>query len=157
MGDDLLLTGRPYGGCAILSHKNLPFKVPQIPSHNKRYCAIQMSIGDLDLLVINVYMPCDIPYDKTNSDKYKSVLIDIKSTILQSDCNYVILGADFNANLILKSSVNVSSLFSFLGESLLPCKIHDEIDYTFETKVSYKKSFLDHFVVSDNFLEWCCI
>ena len=153
MDDDLLLTGRPYGGCAILYHKNLPFKVHQIPSHNKRYCAIRMSFNDIDILVINVYMPCDIPYDKGNSDEYTSVLIDIKSTILQSDCNYVIIGGDFNANLNLKTSVNVNSLTSFLsGESLLPCKNHGEIDYTFESKISYKKSILDHFFVSDNFV-----
>ena len=69
MNNDLLLTGRPYGGCAILCHKNLPCNILQIPSHNKRYCAIRMSTGDLDILVINVYIPCDIPYDKGNSDE----------------------------------------------------------------------------------------
>ena len=122
MDDDLLLTGRPYGGCAILFHKNLSFKVHQIPSHNKRY-TIQMSTGDLDILVINVYMP--VIYHMTRkTDEYRSVLIDIKSTILQSDCNYVTLWGDFNTNLILKTFVNVNSLISFLsGESLLPCNI----------------------------------
>ena len=52
-------------------------------------------------------MPCDIQYDKANSEEYKGVLTDISSTILESDCNYIIIGGDFNANLTLKTSLNV--------------------------------------------------
>ena len=52
----------------------------------------------------------------------------ICSSIIESDCNRVIVGGDFNANF---TSVNVNSLVDFLtNESLEFCKNHDKIEYT---------------------------
>jgi exonuclease III len=55
--DSEVLTGRPYGGVAILWRSDLAAKIAVIDTNSKRVCAVRMESDNFKLLFINVYMP----------------------------------------------------------------------------------------------------
>ena len=67
MDSSELLTGRPFGGCAILYHKSLAHSIIRLKSCPKRFCAISLIINDplnnnsYQTLInnYNVYLPTD--------------------------------------------------------------------------------------------------
>ena len=52
-----VLTGRPYGGCAILWHSNILANVSSIEVASGRLCAVLVAAEDWKLILINAYMP----------------------------------------------------------------------------------------------------
>jgi len=52
-----VLSGRPYGGCAILWKSNILATVKSIDVDSRRMCAVCISTDSWKLLLINVYMP----------------------------------------------------------------------------------------------------
>ena len=56
-GNDQILSGRPYGGCAILWCSNIVATVDVLPVD--RICAIRVTNDSFRLLFVNVYMPCE--------------------------------------------------------------------------------------------------
>ena len=59
MPDNLLLTGRPYGGCAIIWSNSLTYSVTPIECVSRRLCAVLVHSSHAKFLLFNVYMPCD--------------------------------------------------------------------------------------------------
>ena len=59
MNESVLLQGRPHGGCAIAYNKRLKCSVTQININSKRCMAAVISLNNITLLFVNVYMPCD--------------------------------------------------------------------------------------------------
>ena len=55
-GNEEVLIGRPYGGCAILWRSDLNFRVDVIATSSRR-CAVRICTDTWRSLVINVYMP----------------------------------------------------------------------------------------------------
>jgi len=60
-----VLSGRPYGGCAILWHTSLAGVVCPIHIDSRRVCAARLTLVSVRLLLINVYMPYEDGDDKT--------------------------------------------------------------------------------------------
>jgi hypothetical protein len=56
-GNDAVLTGRPFGGCAILLRKSLAISFKQLECESRRLLAILLEFNDVKLLLINVYFP----------------------------------------------------------------------------------------------------
>ena len=42
LSSDLLLQGRPYGGCSILYHKSFPLSVTSLHSSSNHFCGIKI-------------------------------------------------------------------------------------------------------------------
>ncbi len=79
MDSNVLLSGRPYGGCAFLFKSNMRYKVTPINCNNRRCCCILVDMGgDVKFLIFNVYMPCDTTNDYHNLDIYMEVLSSIQ-------------------------------------------------------------------------------
>jgi hypothetical protein len=55
-GNNEVLSGRPYGGCAIMWRSDLLATVPVLNT-NSRICTIRLANSMYRLLLINVYMP----------------------------------------------------------------------------------------------------
>ncbi|ELT93660.1 hypothetical protein CAPTEDRAFT_198804 [Capitella teleta] len=63
--------GRPYGGCAMISKKNM---------------------NCIHMLALNIYMPCDTTYDMYNVGMYNDVLYEIESLIdINHDIDIVVV------------------------------------------------------------------
>ena len=49
--------GRPYGGVGICYHSNLKCQVDNIPTKSISICALKITIDNVHIPLINVYMP----------------------------------------------------------------------------------------------------
>ena len=97
VNEEQLLRGRPYGGTAILWKKDIAgFVKPVVVPGCKRATAVTVECTDLQLLVINCYMPND-NYSKINvSDDFLDVTDSIECMINKYPSYSVLLGGDLN-------------------------------------------------------------
>lgn len=155
MKEHELLEGRPYGGCAILWKKSLVCKVTPVDVESKRVCAVHVSDANgLNLLMCNVYMPCDTNYG--NADAYLDILAELSQIAEKSDSHKIVVGGDFNTDLSRSRSLNTDALIAFMENEWLKVGLQyraSKVDYTFESKANGERSLIDHFLVSDNLFD----
>ena len=87
--DDDIISGRPYGGCAILWRADLDAEVHFVETINKRICSIQVYNDKYKFLLINVYMPYES--DTAAADEFSSVLADVIAITEQYTATIVLL------------------------------------------------------------------
>ena len=158
MDESKLLTGRPYGGCAIVHNKTAQMSITPIlhDDCNKRCQANLATIHCRNelvrMLIFNVYMPCD----GEDSEAYSDVLSSIQSVLLSyDDVSYVIVGGDFNTDFSRTSSYHTMLLRNFCNEhSLIPCVETEcsDVNFTYMSDINNALSVLDHFIVSESFV-----
>ena len=73
--DNELLTGRPYGGIAILYHKNISPFVKHVSVNSRRICAIRIECVMHKLLIVNGYLPVDNWNKSHVSDDFLNVIL----------------------------------------------------------------------------------
>lgn len=96
-GNSDVLTGRPFGGTAILWRASLLASVDVPPTSSKRICSIRMVNNTFKILLVNAYMPYE--GDGDTSADFADQLSEIENLInSNSDC-HVIVGGDFNVDL----------------------------------------------------------
>jgi len=146
-GDEEVLTGRPYGGCAILWRSDLNFRVDVIATGSRRCCAVRICTDTWSMLVINVYMPYEDGSER--SDLFVQTLSVIESVIaVHADC-HVIVGGDFNVDFS-RAWLHTGILRDFCAKlNLEPTILHESshVDYTYNFNMS-RFNLLDHFIVS---------
>ena len=59
-----IIIGRPHGGVAILYKKPLSGIINHITSTNRRLCGINITVNNISLVILSIYMPCDT-YSRT--------------------------------------------------------------------------------------------
>ena len=91
-----VLSGRPYGGCAILWRSDMVERVDTITTNSRRICAIKMSTDQWNILFINVYMPYEDGEDHT--EDFCMQLSIIEYVISQNANCHIVIGADFNVD-----------------------------------------------------------
>lgn len=148
----ILLQGRPHGGCSILWKTALACKVSPVDSGNCRVSAILIELSSNKILLVNFYMPIDTRYDHQNSAVYDEALAAAASLAHIHDVNFTIYGGDFNTDFQRHESLHSISLNSFIQTETI-FEPASSIDYTFESMASGVRSFLDHFIVSENLLD----
>lgn len=77
-----LLTGRPYGGVAILWRKGIFNDVTILECTSSRLAAIRATVGDRSIIVISVYMPTD---STDNLPLFTEVLGEISAIVASAD------------------------------------------------------------------------
>ena len=149
MDDGLLINGRGYGGCSILWKSTLNAKVTPILMHSNRVCAVQISIGLTNIIVFNVYMPCDTG---ANSGMYSEILQEIMAKCVELGSSNIIVGGDMNTNLQRVNS-DFTRQLKLLCEvdSFIPCIdfVDSKIKYTFTSPVDHGTHTIDHLLVND--------
>ena len=156
MSESELLSGRPYGGCAIVYKRSAKISVSPIEvSCNSGRCqacelVVHTKNGDTQIIVFNVYMPCD----GDDVQMYTDILASIEAVLMShSEVNNVILAGDFNTDFSRTCSRYTGILRDFCEQyDLLPCVLSsvNNVDFTYVSDVTNNKSVLDHFIVSDN-------
>jgi exonuclease III len=148
--DSDVLTGRPYGGVAILWRSDLSANVTVINTNSRRVCAVRMDSDKL--LFINVYMPFES--DDQSTDEFVDQLTAIEDICsINSDC-HVIAGGDYNVDFTCERR-QTAVLNDFCESTgLNPVVRHHKcnIDYTYSFKLS-RFSVLDHFLLSGSLYE----
>lgn len=157
MPEHELIAGRPYGGCAILWRRSLRCKVSPVVTESKRMCIIRVSDDSgLDLLMCNVYMPCDTEHDVSTAEVYGDILNEITQIAENTNCEKIIVGGDFNTDFRRTRSLNTNALVTFMHNEFLKCGedfISSRIDYSYESKANGHQSLIDHFLVTNNLFE----
>ena len=152
MQSNVLVSGRPHGGCAILVNSRWPVKVVPIEMQNCRVCALRVDTGSFSILFFDVYMPCDTDYDSQNNEEYRCILAEIISVCEMYPSENVVIGGDFNTCLERQNSLHTRSLKEFMNvNSFSCCLLHpaSSVDYTFESKIDGSRSTVDHFLLSE--------
>lgn len=149
-----VLTGRPYGGCAILYQSSLLGDIRPIIVNSRRVCAVRVCFDSIKLLLINVYMPYEDGDD--NIDEFSVVLALIEDMIhCNSDC-HLVLGGDFNVDFS-RDRTHTALLNNFCDAvGLMPIIHHSSysIDYTYNFNM-HRFSILDHFILSGALFDEC--
>ena len=78
---------RRYGGVVICYHSNMHCKVEIIKTKCKSICALNIGVSNINLLLINVYMPCSDDREKLN--EYTDILNEVSSLCLKSNTQYI--------------------------------------------------------------------
>ncbi len=158
MADDILISGRPYGGCAILWKNNLTCKIEPLPVFNKRFCAVKIVMEQVTILLCTVYMPCDTDHDLQNIDTFNGVLNEIMTLAETINANHVNCAGDMNTDVSRQASLHTRELLSFTVKNdliLLDDNVNFNVDYTYESKANCSRSIIDHFLVSNNLNNLC--
>ena len=143
--------GRRYGGVSICYHSNIKCKVENIPTRSKCICVQKITIDDIILLLINVYMPSSD--DADDLDAYSSILQEISSICVKNLTPMIIIGGDFNADpsrndgrtRLFKDFIRHENLCNALDLDI------SDVPYTFSTKNRNREimtSTIDHFLIS---------
>ena len=151
MDQNVQLVGRPYGGCAIIWKNSLNCKFKPVVCDTSRICAGILTFdGYYELLLINVYLPCDDRYRSGNYFDLVDTLSQISCIIGDCEVNSILLAGDFNCDFS-RNSPHVAAVREFIAANdLFLCLNHptSDVDYTFECKASGSFSLIDHFAVS---------
>lgn len=151
-GNSEVLTGRPYGGCAILWRSSLQLLAEPIVTGSNRVCAVKFMYCDVKFLCICVYMPYESGADNMEEFQFQLAIVD---SLLEQhvDC-HIILGGDFNVDLG-RSWAHTNLLNDFcLHSSMFPVVHHSSsnVDYTYHFNMKHF-TCIDHFILSDKLFE----
>jgi len=152
--NETVLTGRPYGGCAILWRSDMCANVVPIVIDSRRICAISLSSDTWKLLIINVYMPFENGY--TNTDEFVYLLSVIEDIVASNGDCQCIIGGDFNVDFT-RSRMHTAFLDRFCTDiGLVPADHHADfnVDYTYQFCMD-RFSTLDHFLLSTRLYDTC--
>ena len=149
---DGIKVGRPYGGLAICYHSHLKCKIEYINTQSKSICALKIHVGNISLLLVNIYMPSS---DKREAiDEYSVILQEVSSICIKSTTQYIILGGDWNADMS-KNNMRTNLFKDFISDENLINSLELDIanvPYTYENMRVNPPTFstLDHFLISPN-------
>ena len=152
MDESKPLRGRPNGGAVILWHEALTGIVTPIAWDSKRFCAVKYNTGNLNILIICVYMPCDDWRPDCNLVEFNDILNEICTLSVNVEADCICIGGDLNTDLG-RNTYQTNSLKSFItNQDIFCCASNDmcNIKYTYKSKINGTKTFIDHFLVSDN-------
>ena len=130
-----------------------------VNSSTFRMQALKFNIPGNTFLLLNSYFPCDPRNESCDNAELLEVLGDMRSIILSSNCNQVILAGDLNCHFARQN--NFTSTISDCLESLNlipiwentdndPDHLIHPVDYTFLNLANnvISSSILDHFCTS---------
>ena len=98
INDNVLLHGRPSGGCAVLYPDCYKKNAKLIVTKSNRLCAIGIECNNILMYYFCVYKPCDIN-DLRNIDEYESILLEISTLCIKHSVQYMCLLGDMNTDL----------------------------------------------------------
>ena len=146
-----ILSGRPKGGLAILFKSSLAGYVTKLDTHSRRVCALRLHKNDTDIIIINVYVPCDnrLCANYVNPE-YRDVIYAIEIMIEGFSESDFIISADWNTDV---DRINAQTMCfnEFMDRNrLLLCWNHlnSRKDYTYLNYALCHSSCVDHFIMS---------
>ena len=154
--NDSVSRGRGSGGLVTMWNKRLTKYVSKVSSNNFRLLATKFSLPDWDLLLINVYFPCDPRTENFDDTELITLLADMRSIIERSQCFNVLLAGDLNAHFdrSTRFTRTVRAELDDLELILLWDQPETRVDYTYcciQNNLAYF-STLDHFAMNSRLL-----
>lgn len=146
-GNDDVLRGRPFGGCAILWRKNINAVFSVLNTDSRRVCSVLIDNHVHKVLCFNVYLPYEV--DDVAEEEFNFQLRAIANIIEEYSDAYAIVAGDFNVDLA-RNWHHTDLLNEFCDEmDLWPVIKHkcSKLDYTYHFNM-LRFHAIDHFIVS---------
>jgi exonuclease III len=147
--NEAVLSGRPFGGCAIFWRKSLNARFKHVACDSRRIIALSMEFSGSTILLVNEYMPYENMSIVDLTDEFVSQLVNLNALLDQFTNAYVILGGDFNVDF-KRSTTHTVLLCDIIEKRNLVCdsmlKAYT-VDFSYNFSSS-RFSTLDHFNVS---------
>ena len=163
MDEKVLLRGRPHGGAVILWKNSLKNKVTAVSVESTRLTAVTIETHAGNLLLLNVYMPCDDNQNRGNVVEYNDILNEICLICNSVDASYLCIMGDFNTEFS-RNNAQTRALETFLVRNDLNCyslAAKEHVPFTYISKINGMRSLIDHCVISENLsdimTEYCSI
>ncbi len=153
MPSNQLLSGRPFGGCAVMWNKSFKGRVEPVQFQSRRLCGVIVSGDNFSspMLLVSLYMPVDTRYDQRNCSEFRSILLEIIMLSIDLNISSVIVGGDFNTDLERSQSLHTKEIESICHDfDFIPwinC-VHNSVDFSYESNIDGSQSLIDHFIMS---------
>ena len=98
MGSSKVISGRPFGGCAIIWKNDFLAVVNPLKNQSNRVCAVNISMNSYNILLCNVYLPVYNMPVNTFIGELDEVFNDLSSLINDCNVDHVVIGGDFNTS-----------------------------------------------------------
>jgi len=151
-----ILSGRPFGGCAILWRSSILANIVPVAVDSKRICAVHVCSANWKLLLVNVYMPHEDGDDSTRTDEFVQLLSLIEDLVDSHADSHIVIGGDFNVDFN-RNWIHTELLNSFCDNVCLsPIVRHVKcnIDYSYQFSMT-RFNILDHFLLSGTLFNTC--
>ena len=143
------MSGRPHGGLGVLWRKTLGALCSVRVLDDNRLLILEISNGHHQIVLLNVYLPCD---NGSNLEDYRFYLSKVDSLI--GNTPYSAAFGDFNANIKSSTHRFGKELVHFCEtENLIISDsiIGDKDKFTFYSEAHDSTAWLDHLVSSSSF------
>lgn len=153
--NEKVLSGRPFGGCAIVWCSNDTIKMERVKLDSRRMVAVKCEITNHKFLLINVYLPYAVSISSNNDDYFEEIMM-CESLIEDYQDYEIFIGGDFNADLNRQSN-NTDRLTEFCNRCKLKCvdlHTNTNVDYTYHFGDN-RFSVIDHFIVNEHIFNSC--
>lgn len=148
-----ILTGRPFGGVAIMWRKSLSNNVALLDwdRNDGRFASIMIqNVCKKNIVLTNVYFPC-LGQHRDYTLNTSSILSHIDNMLLNNVDSYHMIGGDFNfeyepSNIGYKLFNDIVNDYNLICcDSLIK---QDCVQYTYRHESLNQTSWIDHFFVS---------
>ena len=153
MPSNVVLNGRPHGGCVILWRSNLKYSIIPIDTISVRLNCIKINVCEnYSILLFNVYMPCDDRSSHGNINEFQDILSEISVIATNENVDNLIIGGDFNTSFDRQSPQSEELRTFCNSEELFPCcKLSvSKVEYTYECLYNGARTHIDHILVSES-------
>jgi len=151
-----VLQGRPHGGCAILWRDEINHNVTKLPINNERACAVRLTLGEQNMILVCVYLPTDTQTHVFNQQSIELIIADIRTLKLSYPYDEVMVTGDFNIDLSRNSPMVNFVNGEMMNMSLNSIWQYYDVDFTFQSSgADNVRSVLDHFYVSQSLVLQC--
>ena len=156
MNPEVMRSGRPHGGCAILWNSTIGFNILPIKTVSNRLNCINISSKDYNFLLFNVYMPCDSRSEVVSFNQFQDVLAEISIISQNNWSDFLIIAGDFDVDFSRDTPQTKELTYFCKNESLTICDTLSisNMSRTFECKKTGSKSNLDHILITDAMKEF---
>ena len=146
---DDYLSGRPYGGTAVMYNKRLCCTVTKIDTNNSRCTAVKLSLNKTnDLVICSVYMPYFIG-SLDNRLEYENTVGCLQGIVDKNlGCNFV-FGGDMNVSKLQQNTFyKAVDNFCNVNGLLWLDPVDGSIDYTYHNEKNGHYKLLDYIIAS---------
>ena len=142
-----LLSGRPYGGTAILCRRNIAESVKSAKCNNPRITAVELTVSlngsFVTMLLASVYMPADVCGGQTDED-FEFVCGCLNALIAESHVSSYILIGDFNFHFKSSRHKTVMKALDAHHAVLVDEYALDASSFTYVSDSHNTTSWIDH-------------
>jgi len=150
--DNILLVGRPYGGLAVLWHKNIANHISAVSNESKYILPVMLRYDGKKYLLINCYLPNDIYSQTRISTEFLNAIDDI-DVLIQRNCDVdgIIIAGDMNVDFRRDNTHTRHMNGLLLAHGLLSSWDVDRDITTYQNwALRNQSSCIDHFLVTPN-------